>query len=89
LPKCLQGLLGTSQVAGLQSLADGREILLPLGILKGRSILEWSVLAQVKNGLEGLLGVVQVSRPKSTVQMCQVDLAGAEIRLRLLIWKTG
>jgi len=89
LPKGLQGLLRSGQVTGLQCLADGREILLPLAILKGCSMREGPVLAQVKDGLEGLLGVIQIASLEGTVQMGQVHLASAEIRLRLLIGEAG
>jgi len=57
----MQRLLGALQVSGLESVSDGGESLLAVGAKERIRTVEWACLAQIDQGLVGLLSTGQIA----------------------------
>ena len=77
----MQRLLGALQVPGLESVSDGRESLLAVGAEKRIRTVEGALLAQIDQGLVGLLSTSQIAGLQCLPQLQHV--CGAVVKERL------
>ncbi len=78
-------MLRARQVARLQGLTDGGEILLALVVFEIVAIGEWAALAQGLERAEFLLRARQVSGLEGLAKLLQIGLALLKVGLKLLI----
>jgi hypothetical protein len=81
----VERLSGARQVSGLQSLADGGEILLAEGVRKRVSAGKRPALAELGNILEGGFSGGQIAGAQRLPECVQIALPGVEILLDWLV----
>ena len=84
VPESSESSLGGAQVARLQGLANGGEVLLALADLKSISSSKWSALAQGGNSGEGGFSPRQVAGLEGLPELLKILLASLKVLLLLV-----
>ena len=83
--KTCEGRLGSGEIAGLQRLTDGLEILGAIGSRKRLPIFIGAALAECGQGVEGRLGSGEVAGLQGLSELGEIGLPLLPVGLQLLV----